>query len=337
MKLKSTWIPFVLAFVAVLGLKIYQFITLGDATIRVQWSNIDMISMGIVVVAAVIIIIMSIFSKDSPKVFVVSKDFFTGTIAILTGLMVIWSSINELIIYLSYQRDIMYLSLSILGILAGLIFILLGVCSFKGKDLFQKCRLLTLLPSAWVLVRILNLFFKYNSIPTNLSHVATSFAEIFLVFFLFYQARLFAGLFTQNTFKKVFYFGFSTILFITLYATNDLLTVIDTGRKISIVNLIYIITDLVIAFYVLCFVSGLKLGKNLENISEALHESEQTEQITKDNIDEIEKNESMTQVNALIEEIKNENIELEQEKDTQESFNTIVQPNDEDNEKTNNN
>lgn len=315
MKLKFTWIPFILSFITVLGLKIYQFVTLGDATVRTQWSNIEAITFIVALIAAIIITIMSLISKDSPEVFVLNKDIFTGTIAVLTALMVIWSSVNELIIYLSYKREIVYLFLSIFGILAGLVFIMSGVCFFKGKDFFQKYKLLTLLPTVWVLIRILNLFFAYNSIPTNLSHVTTSLAEIFLVFFLFYQARLFSGLFTKNTFKSIFYFGFAAILFVTLYATNNLLSIIDTGRKISINNLVYLITDLIIAFYVLCFISGLKLGKNLDDdVPELLSEPEKIEEKEEnviDNISELNQDESMMKVDELIEEIKNENNKLD--------------------------
>ena len=115
MKLKSTWIPFILSFISIIGLRIYQFLSIGNASVKVQWDNIELACLVIAIVAVLFIIVMSFISKDVPKVFVLHKDMFFAGISILTSLLIIGNSINELMIYMNSDRDLVRLFLGVLG------------------------------------------------------------------------------------------------------------------------------------------------------------------------------------------------------------------------------
>ncbi len=268
MKLKYTWIPFILELIIITVFRLYQFITIGDVSVRVQWDNIELVSAFTSSIAVLIIIIMTYLSKDAPKFFILQEDKITGTVGCLAGVMVMCHSVSDFLSFLLSSKELMRLFSGVFGLAAGLVFIIMGICNIKGKDYFEKYRLLTLVPTLWALMSLLNTFFKYNSIPTTATNVINVLDEIFLVFFLFYQARMFANLFDEATFKKLFYCGFSAVIFMTLNAFGQFLTIMNSGATISLVDFIYIVAEIIIAVYALCFIFGIKLEQEVDILYE---------------------------------------------------------------------
>lgn len=311
MKLKFTWVPFILSFIAIMVFRINQVLSIGNAAVRVQWDNFEMICFIIAVAAFAIIMIISYLSKDAPDVFVINKNLFVCLFSMITAIFVIWNSVNEFQSYLSGENEWIKLFCGMAGIFAGIVFIFVGLSFVKEKNYFEKHKLLILVPTLWALTTLLKIFFKYNSIPTNFLNVSNALASIFLLFFLFSQARLFAGLFNAATFKKLFYFGFSGILFLTISLTNYLLSIMDLGRKLSLANIITIITGLFLIVYVMCIIAAVKVGKNISLRGKVIDED--NKQITDEstgnaNSKETIKKEEMSEVDKLIEDIKNETV-----------------------------
>ena len=318
MKLKRTWIPFVLFFVAIMGLRIYQILSVGVASVRVQWDNFEMICFVFSAVASAMIIIMSYISKDAPDVFVIKKSRSVGVISILTAALIEWNAINEFNSYLSGGNEWVKLVSSIVGFLAGFAFITISFNFINEKNYFEKHKLLSLIPTLWALTLLLKLFFKYNSAPTTILNVSDSLAKICILFFLFNQSKLFASLFNATTFKKLFYFGFSAVLFTMVYTTNYLAVTIDLGRKLSLTNIVELLLELAIGVYILCTIYSIKTGQNLV-ADEKIELSDSTpELVHNDNInnkttnDVEEEKPDMAEVDRLIEDIKNETAEKQQ-------------------------
>ena len=329
MKLKFNWVPFILSFVAILGLRIYQILSIGNAAVRVQWDNFEMICFVIAAVAFGIIILLSYLSKDAPDVFVLKKSIFTGLISMITAVFAIWSSVYEIKAYLGGDNDWVKLLSGALGIFAGIVFVLIGLNFIQEKNYFDKYRLLALVPTLWVLTKLLALFFEYNSVPTDISDVSNSLAKIFLLFFLFAQARLFAGLFNYVTFKKLFYFGLSAILFMTVSLTNYIAVSMDTRSELSLRVIVAIMTEIVLIVYIFFILLATKTGKGLvneepvteklddntnENVAttEPVAENVSTADNTSDNENLASQTSDMAEVDRLIEDIKNENAQKEQ-------------------------
>ena len=318
MRLKRTWIPFALSFVAIMGLRIYQILSVGDASVRVQWDKFEMLCFAVSAVASVIIIIMSYISKDAPDVFIIKKSLTVGVVSLLTAVFIEWNAINEFSAYLSGDNDWVKLVSSILGALSGFAFIAIALNLINEKNYFEKHKLLSLLPTLWALTLILKLFFKYNSSHTEILNVSDSLAKICILFFLFNQARLFAGLFNATTFKKLFYFGFSAVLFTTVYVTNYLAVAIDLGRKLSLSNIVELLTEIAIGAYILCTIYSIKTGKDLvlnektkpsDGASEVLH----NDSINNGSVTNVETDQTdMAEVDKLIEDIKNETAKEQQ-------------------------
>ena len=295
-----------------MGLRIYQILSVGDAAVRVQWDNFEMLCFVFSAVASVIIIIMSYISKDVPDVFIIKKSLTVGIVSLLTAFFIEWNAINEFSAYLSGDNDWVKLVSSILGDLSGFAFIAIALNFINEKNYFEKHKLLSLLPTLWALALILKLFFKYNSSHTDILNVSDSLAKICILFFLFSQARLFARLFNETTFKKVFYFGFSAVLFTTVYVTNYLAVAIDLGRKLSLNNIVELLTEIAIGAYILCTIYSIKTGKALvldekTNLGDSESDELHNDSINNESDTNVETEQTdMTEVDKLIEDIKNE-------------------------------
>lgn len=328
MKLKFNWVPFILSFVTIMGLRMYQIFSIGNAAVRVQWDNFEMICFAIAAVAFGIIILLSYLSKDAPDVFVVKKSIFTGLISMITAVFAIWSSVYEIKAYLGSSNDWAKLLSGALGIFAGIVFVLIGMNYIQEKNYFDKHHLLALIPTSWILAKLLELFFEYNSVPTDISNVSNSLAKIFLLFFLFAQARLFTGLFNYVTFKKLFYFGLSAILFMTGSLTNYIAVSMDTSGGLSLQVIVAIMTEAILIVYIFFALLATKTGKNLINEEPATEklDNKTNESVIingtineeaniadhNDNVDSASSSTDMAEVDRLIEYIKNENAQKEQ-------------------------
>lgn len=314
MKLKLNWVPFVISFIFILGLRVYQILSIGNAAVRINWDNFEIVCFIIAAATFGIIMIASYLSKDAPDVFVIRKNFLAGSVAILTAALALWSSVEKFRYYWpAVEKDWVDLFYIVTGVLASIVFVLIGLCYIKEKNYFEKNKLLVLMPTLWVLAIILKLFFVYNSVQTSVIHVSNALAKIFLLFFMFSQARLFASLFNSATFKKLFYFGFSASLFMLISITNFWAVTIDFGRNFSTMEISNIITEFALIAYILCVIFSVQVGKNLGNAEDKpVVEKKESENIEAPaaavtSTDTVENREEMAKVDRLIEDIKNEN------------------------------
>lgn len=309
MKLKITWVPFVLSLVSIMGLRIYQILSMGNAAVRMQWDTIELICFVIAAVSFGIIIFMSYISKDAPKAFTFKKSFLFNIVSSITSALFFVTAVRGFFSYFNGEKDWLELLTIILTFLTAVVVVFVSESYSKQKNFLEKYKLLTLIPVLWSLARVMKLFFEYNSTPTTVINVSTSLSVIFLTFFWFEHARIFSGLFNTATLKKLVYFGFSAVLFITIYLTNYLAVTMDLGRDLSHNNILSIAVDLFVIFYIMCFISVIQSGEGavLEETvtgdaaadTETTDENESGEQIDYPQAE-------MSEVDKLIEDIQNE-------------------------------
>lgn len=312
MKIKSTWIPFFLSLVAIVSVRVYQIASVGVPSVRMQWDNLEMSCFWIAAVATLVIVLMSYLSKDAPDVFVLKKSPLFGLSSLVAAFVLMWSSVNDLQVYISSTVDLHYLARGIVGIFAAITFIYFGLSSAKEKNFFEKNKLFACIPTFWAVVLLAKLFSDYNAIRTDFIHVTEVLAVICLLFFLFEQARLFVGLFNASTFKKLFYFGFGAVLFMMTFITNYFAKTLDLGQKMNSSDILMLATQLVMILYVVSFLLTLKVGQDaefVEEISSGAPEKANSyvahDEPMKETTDTPE-NTEMAEVDALIADIQNE-------------------------------
>lgn len=317
MKIKSTWIPFFLSLVAIVSVRVYQVTSIGVPSVRMQWDNLEMICFGIAAVATVVIMLMSYMSKDVPEVFVLKKNPFVGLTSFLAAAVVALSGANEIQAYLAGSKEIQRLTFGVAGILAAVAFILFGLCFLQEKNLFEKTKLFACFPTFWAVTLLAKLFSAYNAIRTDFIHVTDVLSVIGLLFFLFEQARLFVGLFNKGTIKKLFYFGFSSVLFTMTFATNTLAKTLDLGQKIDSSTMLMLATQLVMVLYVVSVLFAVRVGQDAEFVEEISSSTPEkpdkyitvdkpAEEAPVEDVPEVQENTEMAEVDALIADILTE-------------------------------
>ena len=314
MKIKSTWVPFFLSFVAIVSIRLYQILSIGVPAARMQWDNLEMLCFWIAVVASLIIIAISYMSKDVPDIFILRKNLLMGLISFASAIVVNFRCFSELGQVLSSNMDMLGLLRGISGILAGVTFFIIGLCILQEKNIFEKNKLLACLPSFWAAMLLAKLFSEYNSIRTDFIHIADVLGVVCLLFFLFEQARLFVGLFNKETLKKLFFFGFGEVLFTTILITNNLAEAMYSGRHLTSIEIQNLAIQLIMMLYIVSFLCVVRVGSKaefVENISSVSSSQDHEEPIVTNKTPDPEDNyvsSDMTEVDALIADIQNESV-----------------------------
>ncbi len=212
---------------------------------------------------AVVIIVMGYCIKW-PKDFSftvnknVNKNVSTSIFSLLTGVFLGAESITKLLNYINGYRDIMQLVLSLFGIASGIVFIMISICYFIGKNIFKNREILVLIPVVWSIIRLFERFSVYSSVSRYPWEMLDEIVVIFVTLFLLNLARVFANVDNAGKLRGLFVFGYLSVIFIVfetvfLSKTNTL----DLQYFTNTVN-----------YFLAIFIIAL-----LENLSKALQKS----------------------------------------------------------------
>lgn len=168
---------------------------------------------------AVVIIVMGYCIKW-PKDFSftvkknVNKNVSTSIFSLLTGVFLGAESITKLLNYINGYRDIMQLVLSLFGIASGIVFVMIGICYFIGKNIFKNREILVLIPVVWSIIRLFERFSVYSSVSRYPWEMLDEIVVIFVTLFLLNLARVFANVDNAGKLRGLFVFGYLSVIFI---------------------------------------------------------------------------------------------------------------------------
>lgn len=212
---------------------------------------------------AVVIIVMGYCIKW-PKDFSftvnknVNKNVSTSIFSLLTGVFLGAESITKLLNYINGYRDIMQLVLSLFGIASGIVFIMISICYFIGKNIFKNREILVLIPVVWSIIRLFERFSVYSSVSRYPWEMLDEIVVIFVTLFLLNLARVFANVDNAGKLRGLFVFGYLSVIFI-VFETVFL-------SKTNTLNLQYFTNT--VNYFLAIFIIAL-----LENLSKALQKS----------------------------------------------------------------
>lgn len=306
MKVKFMKIPFLVTMIAVFLSRVYQFVFLRDTVARNNWETIEICLFVIASISVLIMLILSIRPKGVTFSFSFGKSISTSVTGILSGIAIICDSFYNLFKYINEYRDIMLLLLGVSGVIAGIIFIFMSISFIKGKNLFEHKGILTLLPVIWGIFRLLELFFTYYSTSNKVWTVPDEFATIFLLLFLLNLARILADIDHPKKMVYLILCGLSSVMFIFIYTTLNFANQIVLNNTISATDSITLVMDLLIAVYMIMIINAVKLEKksNKTQITEISTISAETPKV---DTTVSAPNVNMSQIDNLVNEIKNEN------------------------------
>lgn len=164
---------------------------------------------------AVVIIVMG-YCVKWPKdfSFTVKKNVITSIFSLLAGVFLGAESITKLLNYINGYRDIMQLVLSLFGIASGIVFVMIGICYFIGKNIFKNREILVLIPVVWSIIRLFERFSVYSSVSRYPWEMLDEIVVIFVTLFLLNLARVFANVDNAGKLRGLFVFGYLSVIFI---------------------------------------------------------------------------------------------------------------------------
>lgn len=209
MKRKRAWIVLAVALVAVTAAKIYSMTNFLDFKTGF-YTDGGIIAGAVLTVAAAAVILMAVlcnFDCEPQDGYTPAKSALTAAFCALTGVFVLIQSFIGLTSDSVSGNQTVYRVFSAAGILAGIVFMVSAYDLASGTQILKKRPILALIPSIWGCICLIMLFIAYAAMVNFLESVYHTFTVAFLLLFLFAQAKLFTGIESEKSWKKIYIFG----------------------------------------------------------------------------------------------------------------------------------
>ncbi|HHZ05321.1 MAG TPA: hypothetical protein GX401_00805 [Clostridiales bacterium] len=279
MKIKYSWIPFIpVAFLSVF-LRVYQvmFVENGVDSHFLSGNSIWTIYTGLVVALFIFLILFNATDKVTSPTYKIGKNFFAGLFSIVTGLLLFYGSVVEVmkvtnggVVTVASVLD------AILAVFAGVMFIVMGVSCVTGQNKTTNIKAMLLLPTVWCCVRLFSTFMAYTTQAVHSIDMTNLFSMAFSVLFIFNASMIFAGIRGKNPVKACFLYGLPAITVTLVYSAVSIVSQVNAGNGFDIAANIGTLQFLAIAMFMLFFLIELT-SKALPQAAKAVKASAVTE------------------------------------------------------------
>lgn len=252
--MKRAWAAMLVTLAVVLPLKIYAAFNFTGPSVNYYTDGGKMAALAAVlaVVGAVAAMALAYRSAGRRQAHSVRSPL-SAVFAVLSGLFIAGQSLVNFVGEQSTTAaNILFV---VFSFLAAIPFFAVAYDFGSGETTLRSHPLLSLLPSIWGCFCLIFLFIDYAAEVDRIENVYHTFTALFLLLFLFAQAKLLSGMDMKNG-KWVFAFGFAAVIFaVTDSATNIVLLV--SGRRTlgSFPQSLYV-TNLVLALYIAAYMAA---------------------------------------------------------------------------------
>lgn len=207
---KSAWIVLAAALLAVLPVRFYQVVFLKGETGGAFASAV--VPCALAAGAVLLFAVGFLLGREKPE-YRPFRSLPAALLSVLSGLALVVQSLVSLAVD-GTSHQFIYMILSLLGILAGMVLIFTGYGYSVGRNVFAGHPLAALLPPLWGCFCLFSLFVAYVGIVNVAQNVYNTLAVVFLLLFLFTQAKLFAGVESGKAAQRVRMFALPAVLFL---------------------------------------------------------------------------------------------------------------------------
>ncbi len=214
MNRKSAWIVLAISVLAALPVRLYQIFFLADKNTGFYTdggTTTGIISICLAV-GALLIIVLCALDRKAPQQYRAARSIPTAVLSVLAGLGLVAESLISLATEHG-QNYFMYMILSLFGILTGAVLIFTAYDFAVGQNDFARFPLLALVPTLWGCVCLVALFITCVPVVNVSENIYDAFTVIFILLFLFTQAKMFAGVEDVKSSRMIYVFGIPAILF----------------------------------------------------------------------------------------------------------------------------
>lgn len=257
MKIKNAWIVFAVTLLITLPTRIYQVLFLVEPDTGFYTDG--NITTAIVSIAAAVglILIMAICAADKRKqTYSPITSIPAAVIGTLTGLGIIFQYLISLLGGEEQKNQIPAMIVSIFGILAGVILIVTAYNFATGQNTFARMPVLALIPPLWCCVCLITLFITYVSVVNIAENIYDTFTVIFVLLFLFAQAKMLAGIETEKSAKRVYMFGIPAVLMALVTGIPNVVLLFNGTSRTGSFPLGLHLVNILMAFYIIAFLTA---------------------------------------------------------------------------------
>lgn len=215
MKRKYAWVVLIASLVVLLPLRLYESLVMLEPKTGFYTDGGRLSAITAVVAAAAVVLAAFTgyrgepFFKDGRRPM---KSISTAVAAAVAGVVLAFVSVGGLVAAPSGDGAVLYRIFSAAGIAAGAVFLTEAYGFATGAMVLERYPLAMLLPSVWGCLGLMVLFVQFSAAVNTLNNAYYTCTVIFLLLFLFSQAKLFTGIDSEKSGRMIYLSGVPAVI-----------------------------------------------------------------------------------------------------------------------------
>ena len=258
MKVKLSWIPFVLFTPVLIGLALYTSI-FPDADQLFMGFGVSILPYamaGVTLVLFLLCFLLKALDRKTADYYVIKRNIPAGLFGLITAASVAAEGGISLLKAKTAgdisAYDVVYVVFTLLAALAIVIMSLMHLTkstSSKGLSVYL------LMPSIWSAVKLVNVFVNNAEISLANTDVLQLLTLIAITLYLFFYAQLISCIRSKGTVKNTIIMGLMSVSLLLASSSVPVYNMVDTGTIPDIFSLIPVIQNVAFLFYIFSFIA----------------------------------------------------------------------------------
>ncbi|MCI1966263.1 MAG: hypothetical protein LKJ17_09075 [Oscillospiraceae bacterium] len=253
--MKRSWIAFWITLALVLPIRIYAMLRYLNAQTGFYSDGGRVVGAASAVLAAGILLTVLFAARtEVPKISAKPlKSIPVAVCGAIAGAFVLVQSAVGIGAGFLTEGQIFYRIFSYAGILAGVVLLLTAYDFAAGLRTVASRPLVALIPSVWGCIFLVVLFIAYSAAVNLVEDVYHTFTVVFLLLFLFVQAKLLTGIESEKAGKMIFMVGLPAALLMLVTGVPSCIQYFSMGETAGFVSIGLHMANIVLAFYIIAF------------------------------------------------------------------------------------
>lgn len=232
MKVKYSVIPFILAVIATIGLKLMSIFGLDGSGMFLGMNKmgITYAVIGVTLALFLVCVIINIFDRKTAPVYPLKKNYLAGVFAVFAGVSVAASAITTL---LNTTNDSEYYLMTVVcaafSIPAAIALILMSKMHFTGKSTISGVSMLFIFPALWGCAELVSEFLVATKVSISASDMTPLFCYIFITLYYFSHSMIVSRIEGRNPVKACFIYGLPAVAISLSYGLYVICTAMIEG------------------------------------------------------------------------------------------------------------
>lgn len=232
MKVKYSVIPFILAVIATIGLKLMSVFGLDGSGMFLGMNKMGIAYavIGVTLALFLVCVIINIFDRKTAPVYPLKKNYLAGVFAVFAGVSVAASAITTL---LNTTNDSEYYLMTVVcaafSIPAAIALILMSKVHFTGKSTISGVSMLFIFPALWGCAELVSEFLVATKVSISASDMTPLFCYIFITLYYFSHSMIVSRIKGRNPVKACFIYGLPAVAISLSYGLYVICTAMIEG------------------------------------------------------------------------------------------------------------